>query len=248
MGEGKGMRRRATGKTNLADAGRCVVTDPRELFADALAAALRLHDIHAEVAAFSRADVLSTTYGKNYLAPPPVVVTGMSTHSVTTTLDIIEAVADGGAPVVVLADADVEEISLAEALQLNVMAIEESCGCVETLAGTIRDAAESDSLVPLNRRYELEDVMRRHRKALAEQMRPFQRLTGREREVLDAMMRGVRAEQIAKTSFVSLSTVRSQIRSILCKLAVHSQLEAVALANESQWSIAVESADLAAHG
>lgn len=242
------MGRRTNGRTQLADAGRCVVTDTRQLYADALAAALRLQDLHTEVAGFSRADVLSTTYGKDYLAPPPVVVTGMSTHSVTTALDIIEAVVDGGAPVVVVADADVEEISLAEALQLHVTAIEVSCGCVETLAVTIRDAAESDSLIPLDRRYQLEDAMRRHRAALAERMRPFQRLTGREQEVLDAMMRGVRAEEIAETSFVSVSTVRSQIRSILCKLAVHSQLEAVALANESQWSIAAEPADLTALG
>ena len=55
------------------------------------------------------------------------------------------------------------------------------------------------------------------------------RLTAREREVLELLARGERAAVIAQEATVSLSTVRSQIRSILTKLEVNSQLEAVAL-------------------
>jgi len=60
-------------------------------------------------------------------------------------------------------------------------------------------------------------------------------LTPREREVLSALAKGQRAEAIASESGVSSATVRSQIRSVLAKLGVNSQLEAVALAWTVGW-------------
>jgi len=56
------------------------------------------------------------------------------------------------------------------------------------------------------------------------------RLTPSERRVLFQMMEGRTASEIATTLVVSLTTVRSHIRSILRKLNVNSQLAAVALA------------------
>jgi hypothetical protein len=50
-------------------------------------------------------------------------------------------------------------------------------------------------------------------------------------------MEGHCAEEIATSSFVSISTVRSQIKSILQKLGVNSQLAAVALARRVDWSL-----------
>jgi DNA-binding NarL/FixJ family response regulator len=66
---------------------------------------------------------------------------------------------------------------------------------------------------------------------------PFEELSAREREVLGALLDGKTANAIATTSFVSISTVRSQIRSVLQKLNVNSQLEAVAAATRCGWSV-----------
>jgi DNA-binding CsgD family transcriptional regulator len=60
-------------------------------------------------------------------------------------------------------------------------------------------------------------------------------LTPKEREVLLALMRGATAREISKECYVSLPTVRSQIRGILSKLGVSSQLAAVAVAYRSGW-------------
>jgi DNA-binding NarL/FixJ family response regulator len=49
-------------------------------------------------------------------------------------------------------------------------------------------------------------------------------------------MDGRSAAEIAASSFVSLATVRSQIRAILQKLDVTSQLAAVAAAHHSGWT------------
>jgi len=57
----------------------------------------------------------------------------------------------------------------------------------------------------------------------------------REREVLAALVDGLSAEEIAETHYVALTTVRSQIRSVLQKLGVRSQLAAVAQANRIGW-------------
>jgi len=63
----------------------------------------------------------------------------------------------------------------------------------------------------------------------------FAGLTNREGEILAALMAGRRAATIARNDFVSLHTIRTQIRSMLHKLEVHSQVEAVALAYRVGW-------------
>lgn len=72
-------------------------------------------------------------------------------------------------------------------------------------------------------------VDRRSRATVKHDLACMHRLTAREREVLECLAAGARATAIAEQFVVSLSTVRSQIRSILTKLDVNSQLEAVAL-------------------
>jgi two-component system, NarL family, nitrate/nitrite response regulator NarL len=67
--------------------------------------------------------------------------------------------------------------------------------------------------------------------------RLFATLTCREEVVLAELLEGHCAEEIAKAAFVSISTIRSQIKSILQKLGVNSQLAAVALARRAGWSL-----------
>lgn len=65
---------------------------------------------------------------------------------------------------------------------------------------------------------------------------PFAVLTPRERSVLAELMEGRTADQISKNAWVAVSTVRSQIKAILQKLGVNSQLAAVALARQAGWT------------
>jgi DNA-binding NarL/FixJ family response regulator len=61
-------------------------------------------------------------------------------------------------------------------------------------------------------------------------------LTRREQEILRSLVSGRRAADIADADFVSVTTVRNQIQSILTKLGAHSQLEAVAIAVRGGWT------------
>lgn len=75
-----------------------------------------------------------------------------------------------------------------------------------------------------------------HRRAAdAARLAPFARLTPREAQVLTAVVAGESVAAIATRSQVSVTTVRTQIRAILAKLGVGSQLQAVALARRAGW-------------
>ena len=60
-------------------------------------------------------------------------------------------------------------------------------------------------------------------------------LSARERQVLIHLMHGLSACEIAALDYVTIATVRSQIRSILWKLRVNTQLAAVAHAYAACW-------------
>ncbi len=68
-----------------------------------------------------------------------------------------------------------------------------------------------------------------HQRRVDERAELLGRLTPREREVLTLMTAGYRAAAIAAHFVVAVPTVRTQIRSVLLKLEVTSQLAAVAL-------------------
>lgn len=79
-----------------------------------------------------------------------------------------------------------------------------------------------------------------YRRAERARLGPLEALTPREQAVLRALTRGLTATEVASAEWVSECTVRSQIRGILRKLQVTSQVQAVALALRSGWAIDAE--------
>jgi DNA-binding NarL/FixJ family response regulator len=85
--------------------------------------------------------------------------------------------------------------------------------------------------VPVMTDTEHQGWLERHRQYLAQERdlaRRLARLSPREREVLELLSEGMRAAAIAEHFVVTMPTIRTQIRSILAKLDVGCQLEAVA--------------------
>jgi DNA-binding NarL/FixJ family response regulator len=66
------------------------------------------------------------------------------------------------------------------------------------------------------------------------------RLTAREREVLDCMVLGLDRATIARQLFLSVNTVRTHTKNILAKLEVHSSLEAVSVALRARQRVPVD--------
>src|SRR5215207_7664821 len=104
---------------------------------------------------------------------------------------------------------------------------------VETALGDVR---EGRPLVGCTVRQAMLEQLRSHRATRRTALSPFEQLTQREREVLALLIDGLAAEEIAETRYVALTTVRSQIRSVLRKLGVRSQLAAVAHASRAGWT------------
>ncbi len=97
------------------------------------------------------------------------------------------------------------------------------------LLGAIRETMAGRSVLPAGRRQQLIDLYLKYEKERREVQEKLDRLTPREREVLGLLAAGKRAQAIAHHFVVSLPTVRTQVRAVLGKLEVSSQLEAVAL-------------------
>jgi DNA-binding NarL/FixJ family response regulator len=103
---------------------------------------------------------------------------------------------------------------------------------LDTLLDVVGTAAAGQRVLAPDERENWLGIHRRATAAARARRAKLDRLTGREREVLALLARGERAGAIAESAVVSLTTVRSQIRSILTKLEVNSQLEAAALLRE----------------
>lgn len=132
-----------------------------------------------------------------------------------------------------------DRVRLAECLEAGATGLIDKATPFDQLVEAVREVAELGSLIPAQQRHELMSELRRQRAADRERLEPFERLTSREQQVLAGLMEGLSAEKIAEDAFVSLATVRSQIRAILLKLDVNSQLAAVALARKNNWSAPV---------
>lgn len=103
----------------------------------------------------------------------------------------------------------------------------------ELLAVASSAAAGEEVLAPALR----EELVRLHQRLngrRCEVTERLARLSTREREVLDQLVAGRGASAIADRATVSMSTVRAQIRAILAKLEVRTQLAAVAMVNEAR--------------
>ena len=148
--------------------------------------------------------------------------------------DLIAPIRALGAEVLVLTGT-VDRIELARCLEAGALGIASKANGFGGVLDQVRRAAEGQSVTPITERTQLLADLSSHRRADERRRAPFEALSGRERDVLRQIVEGKPAAAIAKDSYVSLATVRTQIRSILLKLDVTSQLAAAALARQAGW-------------
>ena len=94
----------------------------------------------------------------------------------------------------------------------------------------------SGQVVRTSQRAELAVELQRLMAEREEREAAFAELSPREQQVLAGLMDGRAPATLAEQNYVSVATVRSQIKSVLGKLGVSSQLQAVAMAHRSQWT------------
>jgi DNA-binding NarL/FixJ family response regulator len=151
-----------------------------------------------------------------------------------TSLSIIAPLQDTGARVVMVTGVT-DRARLAACVEAGAIGLISKADPFEQLIEGVKEAVELGTLLSPGQRDDLMAELRRQRTADKERLKKFEQLTKRESQVLVELINGLSAEQIASEWVVSMATVRSQIRSLLLKLGVNSQLSAVALARKSGW-------------
>lgn len=211
---------------------RVLLVDDHQLLVDAVAAALKVGGIEAE-----RADLASreSVVAQAWADPPDLVLLD---------LDLGGTIGDGSVLVrpltaagarVLIVTASSDRARIGSVLELGAVGYVAKAAPFDQLLRTVSVAADGEEVMTVEERHGFLTDLRlaRQRKAAADA--PFERLTPREQEVLRSLATGLSVAQIAARSVVSESTVRSQVRAILTKLGVGSQLEAVTQALRSGW-------------
>lgn len=148
---------------------------------------------------------------------------------------LVEPLTALGCQVVVVSGTE-DRLRLARAVEAGAVGVVGKSEDFDVLLAAVQDAAALQELLSPEQRTALLVELHRQRQEDADRLAPFRSLTPRERDVLAALAEGQSAAAIARATFVSEATVRSQIRSVLAKLDVNSQLEAVAAARRAGWS------------
>lgn len=112
-------------------------------------------------------------------------------------------------------------------------------GALQQALATVRRLHQGLPVVTRDELEELIDAWGRERQAGEALRRRLDRLTPRERQVLGELILGRTVREIAERSVVSEATVRTQVKSILSKLEVSSQLAAVGMARQVGWTLGV---------
>jgi len=103
------------------------------------------------------------------------------------------------------------------------------------ILSTVRRINQGLLVMDVERRESLLQEWHQRRAELQDLQAKIALLTAREAQVLGELMEGHGVQEIAATSVVSEATVRTQVKSILAKLEVSSQLAAVGLAYHLGW-------------
>jgi DNA-binding NarL/FixJ family response regulator len=212
---------------------RVLIVDDHKVLAETLALALRMNGF-AEVACaedFTVDGVLSSADDfkpQMVLLDPYLDGTGIGPP-------MVAPLVARGVRVLVLTPIRDRSDLLAECLEAGAEGWFDKGDTFDHLLALILDAASGITVLEPSARHELLAALRQHRAEDKARLRPFKLLSSREREVLMLLTQGHSAEEIATHQFVSIATIRSQIRGILQKLGVNSQLAAVALARRADW-------------
>lgn len=209
-----------------------LIVEDHELLAQSLTYALRAEGL----AVATSADLApETLMARVTAARPQLVLLDYDLGEHGTSLPLIAQCRASGSHVVMLTGVSDRSV-LASCVEAGAQGVISKSQPLDDLVAAIRRVVTTGALLTADQRQQWLSELREHRSAEQRRREPFDRLTVRERQVLAALVDGHSADHIAQTAVVSLATVRSQIKSILAKLGVNSQLSAVALARQAGWS------------
>lgn len=212
---------------------RVLIVEDHELLAQSLAMALAAEGIDVRIVPL---DSLDGIVGVAADFAPDVVLLDLDLGALGSALPLVEPLTGAGAKVL-LVTGSTELARIAETVEAGAVGYVQKSQPFHALLEAVLEVSALQTVLTPAQRTQLLGELRRQRREQELRFASFERLTPREQEVLAALAEGKSADLIAKESFVSVATVRSQIRAVLRKLDVSSQLAAVAVVNRAGWRL-----------
>lgn len=214
-----------------------VVVEGHALIASGLQAALSTRHWHVETTSGPPADV--AIEHANRFQPDCVLLDVHVGYGSGSGFDLIRPLVATGMKVIMLT-AERRRSILAECLEAGAIGWIRTTAALDDVDATLTAVIAGKPILGRTERAELLELLRSERANALRDRARFEDLTPREALVLGALADGHSAEEIAQQHYVALTTVRSQIRSVLQKLGVRSQLAAVAIADAHRWLLPIE--------
>jgi DNA-binding NarL/FixJ family response regulator len=218
------------------DCARVLLVDDHRVVGETLREVLEVNGFEAFVANCTDA---GTILGDARTHGPDLVLLDLELGAAGHGRDLIRPLVEMGATVLVLSGVT-DRLEHARCLEAGAVGVVSKSEPLASVLDKVARATDGEPVTPANDRTCYVIELQEHRLAEKARLAPFEALSRREREVLAMLMEGRAAADIAQESFVSLATVRTQIRSILQKLDVNSQAAASARARSAGWSPATE--------
>lgn len=220
---------------NRPDGARIVLVEDHSLFAESLEMALRIEGYDAERVLLEP----PVTSGSRLLNAvlrlrPTIVLLDLDLGRLGDGLDLVAPLTEAGVAVVVVTS-NLDRARWGECVARGARRVVAKNAPLGDILGSIRRMSEGLAMMSPAEREELVECWRARLREEQELRSRLEHLTRREAEVLGELMTGKQVSEIARERFVSESTVRTQVKAVLAKLQVSSQLTAVGLAHRANW-------------
>jgi two-component system nitrate/nitrite response regulator NarL len=126
--------------------------------------------------------------------------------------------------------ATLDRAQIARAIEHGAAGVLSKTAHLDDVVGAVRRLRAGETLIPLQEVVELLRFAGERQEQEHEARQAIARLSPREKEVLQALAEGLDSEEIADRLHIALRTERNHMASILAKLEVHSQLQALVFA------------------
>lgn len=213
---------------------RITIVEDHELFAEALDVALTLEGHQVQ-----RVSISDHVWPQGNLfdailrSRPQVVLLDLNLGSAANGARVVQPLTAVGIAVVVVTGST-DRAQWGEVLAYGARTVLPKSAPLNTILATIRMIEEGRRVLPREERDRLLTSYQEQRGEAMDSRVRLDSLTIREREILAHLTDGKQVREIATASFVSEATVRTQVKSILAKLGVSSQVAAVCMALRAQ--------------
>jgi len=225
------MSHPTTSRSNL----RIVILEDHVLFAESLELALTVegYDVRRAVIP-EREQAPGALLNSVIRQRPRVALLDLDLGRFGNGEKLIAPLAAAGINVVVVT-ASVDRARWGEAVRYGARKVLPKSRPLNDILATVRRINQGLQVMTREEREELLQAWVTERSHLVELQNRLDQLTVREREVLAHLMQGRTVREIANVGVVSEATVRTQVKAILAKLDVTSQIAAVGLAHQVGW-------------